>query len=61
MRARREAEALRSEADQLVGRLFEKEREPSGVVRTMQADQALSASLRREAQRVIWRRMAAPE
>src|SRR5262249_24969163 len=61
LKARREAEDLHSEAEQLVGRLFAKEKEPSEVVRAVQSDQALSASLRREAQRVIWRRLATSE
>jgi WD40 repeat protein len=59
--ARREAEALRPEAEQLIGRLFREVKEPSEVVRAVQADQTLSAPLRREAQREIWRRLAAPE
>jgi WD40 repeat protein len=59
--ARREAEALRPDVERLVERLFREMKEPSKVVRTVQADQTLSPSLRREAQRAIWRRLAAPE
>jgi WD40 repeat protein len=58
--ARREAEALRPEAERLVGRLFGELKEPAEVVRAVQADPALSAPLRREAQRALWRRLAAP-
>jgi WD40 repeat protein/serine/threonine protein kinase len=61
LRARREAEALRPGAEQLVGRLFVEVKEPSEVVRAVREDQALSASLRRAAQRDIWRRLAAAE
>jgi WD40 repeat protein len=59
LNARREAEALRSKAEQLVARLFRELKEPSAVVRAMGSDHALSDPLRREVQRAIWRRLAA--
>jgi WD40 repeat protein len=59
--ARRDAEAIRAEAEQLVGQLFRELKEPSAVVRALRADPALSAALRREAQRAIWRRLVPPE
>jgi WD40 repeat protein/serine/threonine protein kinase len=58
--ARQEAEALRPDAEQRVERLFREVKDPSEMVRTLQADQALSAPLRQEVQRAIWRRLAAP-
>jgi WD40 repeat protein len=60
LRARHEAEALRPDAEQRVGRLFREVKDPSEVVRTLQEDQTLSAPLRREVQRAIWRRLAGP-
>jgi WD40 repeat protein len=61
LQARRDAEAIRAEAEQLVGQLFRELEEPSAVVRALRADPALSAALRREAQRAIWRRLVPPE
>jgi WD40 repeat protein len=58
---RRDAEALRPEAERLVERLFREVKEPSGVVRAVRADPALSLSLRREALRAIRRRLESPE
>jgi WD40 repeat protein len=58
-RARREAEALRPEAERLVERLFQEGKEPSDVVRAVWSDDALGEPLRREAQRAIWRRLTA--
>jgi hypothetical protein len=60
LEARRNAEALRPEAEPLVGRLFRELKEPAEVVRAVRADRALSPSFRREVQRAIWRRLAAP-
>jgi WD40 repeat protein len=57
--ARREPESLRPEAERLVGRLFREVKDPSEVVRAVRADQALSATLRQEAQRAILRQLAA--
>jgi WD40 repeat protein len=59
--ARREGEARRPEAERLVGRLFGEGKGPSEVARAVRSDHALSAALRREAQRAIWRRLAVPE
>jgi WD40 repeat protein/serine/threonine protein kinase len=61
LKARREGEALRPEAERLVGRLFQEGKEPSEVARAVPSDHTLSAALRREAQRAIWRRLAVPE
>jgi WD40 repeat protein len=61
LKARREAEALRPEAERLVGRLLKGGKGPSEVARAVRSDPALSAALRREAQRVIWERRAVPE
>jgi WD40 repeat protein len=58
---RRDAEALRPEAERLVEQLFREEKEPSEVVRAVRADPALSRSLRREALRAVGRRLEAPE
>jgi eukaryotic-like serine/threonine-protein kinase len=60
-KARREAEALQPEAERLVGRLFREHKEPAEVVGALRDDPALSGSLRREAQRAIWRRLAPPD
>jgi WD40 repeat protein len=61
LKARRDAEALRPEAERLVSRLFREMKAPSAVVRAVRADQTLSDALRREVQRAIWRRQAPPE
>jgi WD40 repeat protein len=57
LKARREAEALRPEAERLVARLFREVKEPSEVVRAVRSGHDLSDPLRREAQRAIWRRL----
>jgi eukaryotic-like serine/threonine-protein kinase len=54
--ARREAEALRPEAERLVARLFAELREPDQVVARLRADQSLSDPLRRAAMREVMRR-----
>ena len=61
LKARREAETLRPEADRLVERLFRERKAPSDVIRAVRSDDALSDPLRREAQRAIWRRLTAME
>jgi hypothetical protein len=61
LQARREAIALRPEAERRVGQLFREAKDPSEVARTVRSDQALSDPLRREVQRAIWRRLAATE
>jgi WD40 repeat protein len=54
--ARREAEALRPEAERLVARLFAELHEPNQVVARLRADQNLSDPLRRAAMRAVMRR-----
>ena len=54
--ARREAEALRPEADRLVARLFTELREPNLVVARLRADISLSDLLRHLAVREVMRR-----
>jgi WD40 repeat protein/serine/threonine protein kinase len=61
LKARRQAEALRPKAERLVGRLFRQGNKPSEVARAVRSEGGLSDALRREAQRAIWRRLAAPE
>jgi WD40 repeat protein len=55
-RARREAEALRPEAEQLVGRLFGEKKEASLVARSLKEDGALGEALRQAAFRALLRR-----
>jgi hypothetical protein len=54
-RARRQAEALRSQARRLVRRLFAQERQPARVAARLRADKSLSEPLRRAALRVVMR------
>jgi WD40 repeat protein len=54
--ARREAAALRPEADQLVDQLWKRKNEPEGVVDALRADPALSEPLRQAALRAVLRR-----
>ena len=54
--ARREAEALRPEAERLVARLFSELREPDQVVARLRADTTLSDLLRHMAVREVMRR-----
>ena len=54
--ARREAEALRTEAERLVAQLFAEQIEPAEVVARLQADQTLNEPLRHAALRVVMRR-----
>jgi hypothetical protein len=61
LKARREGEAVRPEAERLVGRLFAERKEPSEAARAVHSDPTLSAIVRREAQRAIWRQLDAPE
>jgi WD40 repeat protein len=58
--ARREAAALRPEADQLVEQLWRAKNDPAEVVAALRADPALSAPLRQAALRAVLRREAAP-
>jgi WD40 repeat protein/serine/threonine protein kinase len=59
-RARREVEALRPNAERLVGRLFGEKKEPAEVVAAHRADAALSEPLRRAALQAALRRMQPP-
>src|SRR5262249_32948599 len=47
LQTRRDAAALRAEAERLVEQLFRQAEEPSAVVRALRADTTLSAALRR--------------
>ena len=59
--ARREAEALRPEAQRLVDSLWQQKRDPAGVVEALRADRALSEPLRQAAVRAVLRRALPPE
>jgi WD40 repeat protein len=59
--ARREAEALRPEAERLVESLWRQKSDPAGVVAALRADRVLSAPLRQAALRAVLRRAQAPE
>jgi WD40 repeat protein len=54
--ARREAEALRPEAEELVESLWRQKHEPAEVVEALRLDRALSESLRHAALRAVLRR-----
>jgi WD40 repeat protein len=57
--ARREAEALRPEAERLVEQLWREKHDPAAVVAALRADRALSEPLRQAALRAVLRREAA--
>jgi WD40 repeat protein len=59
-RARREAEALRPEVDQLLERLFREKSSASEVVAALQADAGLGEPRRRAALQAVLRRQAPP-
>jgi hypothetical protein len=59
--ARREAEALRPEAERLVDSLWRQKTDPAEVVAALRADGALSEPLRQAALRVVMRRAQAPQ
>ena len=59
--ARREAEALRPEAERLVESLWRLKNDPTTVVETLRADRALSEPLRHAALRAVLRRAMPPE
>jgi WD40 repeat protein len=59
--ARREAEALRPEADRLVEALWRQKNDPAEVVAALQADRALSEPLHQAALRAVLRRAVPPE
>ena len=56
--ARREAEALRPEAERLVERLFREKNDAAAVVAALRADGALAEPLRQAAVRAVLRRTA---
>jgi WD40 repeat protein/serine/threonine protein kinase len=58
--ARREAEALRPEAERLVESLWRQKHDPVAVVEALRADRALSEPLRHAAQLVVLRRAQPP-
>jgi WD40 repeat protein len=60
-RARREAEALRPEAERLVERLWRQKPDPAAIIETLRADPALSEPLRQAALRAVLRRAQPPE
>ena len=57
--ARREAEALRPEAERLVEQLWRQKNDPAEVVEALRADRVLSEPLRQAALRAVLRRAAA--
>jgi WD40 repeat protein len=59
--ARREAEALRPEAERLVEPLWRQKNDPAEVVDALRADPALGEPLRQAALRAVLRRAAPPE
>jgi WD40 repeat protein len=59
--ARREAKALRPEAERLVEQLWREKNNPAEVVAALRADRVLSEALRRGALRVVLRRVQPPE
>jgi WD40 repeat protein len=59
-RARREAEALRPEAERVVEALWRRKNDPAGVVDALRADRALSEPLRQAALRAVLRRAQPP-
>ena len=59
--ARREAEALRPEAERLVEALWRQKNDPAEVVDALRADRALSEPLRQAALRAVLRRAPPPE
>jgi WD40 repeat protein len=59
--ARREAEALRPEAERLVERLWPQENDPAEIIETLRAHPALSGPQRHAAQLAVLRRAMPPE
>ena len=60
-RARREAEALRPEAERMVAKLWQEMHDPGGVVDVLRTDRVLSEPLRQAALRDVLRRAQPPE
>jgi hypothetical protein len=59
--ARREAAALRPEAERLVEQLWRAKNDPAEVVAALRADRVLSEALRHAALRAVLRRVQSPE
>jgi WD40 repeat protein len=59
--ARREAAALRPEAEQLIEPLWREKNDPAEVVKALRADRVLSEPLRQAALRAVLRRALSPE
>ena len=59
--ARREAEALRPEAEHLVEQLWQQKKNPDEVVESLRADRAVGEPLRQAALRAVLRRTSPPE
>jgi hypothetical protein len=59
--ARREAEALRPEAERLVERLWRQKNDPAEIMETLRAHPALSGPQRHAAQLALLRRAMPPE
>jgi WD40 repeat protein len=59
--ARREAAALRPQAERLVEQLWREKNDPAEVVEALRADQALGEALRQAALRAVLRRAQPPE
>jgi WD40 repeat protein len=59
-RARREAAALRPEADRLVERLWRQEKDPAAIIEALRADPALSEPRRHAARLAVLRRALPP-
>jgi hypothetical protein len=58
---RREAAALRPEAERLVEQLWREKNDPAEVVEALRADQALGEAVRQAALRIVLRRARPPE
>ena len=59
--ARREAEALRPEAERLVEALWQQKHDPAEVVKSLQADRRLTEPLRHAAQIAVFQRVMPPD
>ena len=59
--ARREAEALRPEAERIVERLWRQKKAPAEIVETLRADPELREPLRHAAELAVLRRAMPPE
>ena len=59
--ARREAEALRPDAERLVAKLWRETNDPAEVVKALRTDRVLSEPIRQAALRTVLRRSLPPE